>query len=389
MDWIRGRGRRGGEEGTGEEVVGSRRHWVPTSDGLLQAAEAKMLEGVRSKVQSLFVKLSDGSLIRTVHTDVVQPVNSNPVVLVHGFAAGLAFWTFNIDPLSQKQNVYAIDLLGFGRSSRPDFPSSAEEVEERYVSSLEEWREQVGLEKVVLCGHSFGGYLACCYALRHPERVAHLVLADPWGFPEQPPPGEEVIKISKFRRAVFSVLGSFNPFAMLRLAGPYGPSLINKVRPDIKAKYEAFFGEGDSRVMDYIYHCNAQKPSGEGAFMSLTSNMVYAKNPMINRIKDIDHSIPITILYGKDSWMMKLFDFERVLTQRPAGSAVKVNMIPDAGHHIYADQKDVFNEHIIEICNRTELAKSKSSSSSSNSSRGSSGKHNGVMDVGEMSLMLT
>ena len=39
-----------------------------------------------------------------------------------------------------------------------------------------------------------------------------------------------------------------------------GPTLISKFRPDLKKKYENIFGENDTRVMDYIYHCNAQCP---------------------------------------------------------------------------------------------------------------------------------
>lgn len=37
-----------------------------------------------------------------------------------------------------------------------------------------------------------------------------------------------------------------------------GPALINQFRPDLKKKYERVFGKDDTRVMDYIYHCNAQ-----------------------------------------------------------------------------------------------------------------------------------
>lgn len=70
---------------------------------------------------------------------------------------------------------------------------------------------------------------------------------------------------------------------------------------------------------------------------------------MIERLKDIDESIPITVIYGKESWMMKLFDFSLVRHQRK-GSYVEIKSINDSGHHIYLDQRDVFNEMIEEVC---------------------------------------
>lgn len=72
--------------------------------------------------------------------------------------------------------VVAFDQLGTGASDRPT--DSALWTIERYVEETETVRRALGLPRVHLLGHSWGGWLAIDYALAHPDAVKSLILAD-------------------------------------------------------------------------------------------------------------------------------------------------------------------------------------------------------------------
>ena len=82
------------------------------------------------------------------------------------------------------------------------------------------------LDKFILLGHSFGGYLASSYAIRYPNRLHQLVLADPWGFPEKPPDADRNSQIPIWIKMVVTLIQPFNPLAGLRAAGPWGKSQV-------------------------------------------------------------------------------------------------------------------------------------------------------------------
>jgi pimeloyl-ACP methyl ester carboxylesterase len=143
-----------------------------------------------------------------------------PIVLVHGMGGGVGLWVQNMDELAKNRPLHAFDLLGFGRSSRPNFSKNAHTVETEFVDSIEEWRQEMNLDKFILVGHSLGAFLASSYSIKHPERVKHLVLVDPWGFQEKM--ANRASTLPSWIRVILKLAQPFNPLAGLRAAGPLG-----------------------------------------------------------------------------------------------------------------------------------------------------------------------
>ena len=141
------------------------------------------------------VQIGEGAVIRSL---VMKPQECSlpekiPLVLVHGLWGGVGQFYKNLDHLHKDRRLYALDLPGFARSTRIPFPEEAEAVEAAFVSALERWREGVGLERLVLLGHSLGGFLSLSYSMTHPTRVRHLILDDPWGLGDPIPEEKKMI----------------------------------------------------------------------------------------------------------------------------------------------------------------------------------------------------
>uniref|UniRef100_A0A8C2MXW6 1-acylglycerol-3-phosphate O-acyltransferase ABHD5 n=4 Tax=Cricetulus griseus TaxID=10029 RepID=A0A8C2MXW6_CRIGR len=325
--------------------------WCPTSTSHLKEAEEKMLKCVPCTYKKEPVRISNGNRIWTLMFS--HDISSKtPLVLLHGFGGGLGLWALNFEDLSTDRPVYAFDLLGFGRSSRPRFDSDAEEVENQFVESIEEWRCALGLNKMILLGHNLGGFLAAAYSLKYPSRVSHLILVEPWGFPERPDLADQERPIPVWIRALGAALTPFNPLAGLRIAGPFGLSLVQRLRPDFKRKYSSMFE--DDTVTEYIYHCNVQTPSGETAFKNMTIPYGWAKRPMLQRIGDLHPDIPVSVIFGARS-CIDGNSGTSIQSLRPK-SYVKTIAILGAGHYVYADQPEEFNQKVKEICHMVDRA---------------------------------
>jgi pimeloyl-ACP methyl ester carboxylesterase len=95
-----------------------------------------------------------------------------PILLLHGYGAGIWVWEKQIEALSQSYRVYALDLIGHGYSDRPKISYTPE----TYIHFLRDFMDGLGIEKATLIGNSMGGGMAWAMAIRYPERVDRLVL---------------------------------------------------------------------------------------------------------------------------------------------------------------------------------------------------------------------
>jgi len=197
--------------------------------------------GVSDVVHQEFVYIGNNQFISTlsVKASAGHCVAAVPLVLLHGVGTGAALWVLNLTSVATQRTVYAIDMLGFGRSSRVTFSSDPAVAEMEFVESLEAWRCAVHVDTFILVGHCFGGYIATSYALRYPSHVRHLLVADPWGFVEQRPEvnsissstdntvGVRQLPMPLWVKVLALLLQPFNPFSALRIAGSWGMCIEN------------------------------------------------------------------------------------------------------------------------------------------------------------------
>ena len=348
---------------------------------------------------------------------------TNDLVMLHGYGAGLGFFFRNFDALSRLAGwkLYALDMLGMGRSSRPPFKIRAKErqaqineAEAWFVDSLEEWRVKKGIDRFTLLGHSMGGYMAVAYALKYPGHLKKLILASPVGIPEDPyavneamPEPQESTAVNEFtqsgtettsgssgsattdkkqvqpRRPYAKWLttlwdANISPFSIVRLPGPLGPRLVSGWT---SRRFNHLEKDQSKALHDYSYSLFRQPGSGEYVLAYILAPGAYARSPLIRRMQGIgrqwitannedsaadavhrvrEAGVPVVFMYGENDWMdvkgghaateTILAEKKKALASATAeekareNGDAKVVIIRKAGHHVYLDSPEHFNE---------------------------------------------
>eukprot|EP00753_Platysulcus_tardus_P020966 PLAT8513.1.p2 GENE.PLAT8513.1~~PLAT8513.1.p2 ORF type:complete len:432 (-),score=191.40 PLAT8513.1:79-1332(-) len=350
--------------------------WIPYTPDRARDAESRLLSTLSGKWKVEDVQLRDG---RTMHalecerlsfdevSDGGRPIAGDaavalaaegddevPVVMLHGYASALGSWFAAGDwpVLRSKYRVYALDWPGWGRSSRHRWEiETVEEAEDYFVEALEEWRQQKGIERMRLVGHSLGGYLSAVYALRYPDRVEKLVLVSPAAVPPAKPvklPASGGMRT--LARALLSLWDSgYTPQSMIRGLGPAGQWLA--------ALYVDKRGEFSSPMLqkaaftDYMAQMTMAPSTADECLPCLLAPFAQAKQPLAHRLHQLQ--MPVSFLYGGRDWM----DWTAADALRDVvPTDVRVYTVGRAGHYVWMEDMVEFEAKLLLAMEDSDLA---------------------------------
>lgn len=250
-----------------------------------------------------------------------------PLLLVHGFGASTDHWRKNISGLSPHFEVWAIDLLGFGRSAKAALEYSGD----LWRDQLHDFITEVIGRSTVLAGNSLGGYATLCVAAQRPESAAGLILLNPAGpFTEtqtvtKPDPFREVLT-NLTRTVLLSPLPSWLLFQYVRQK-----SMIRKTLSKVYLDQTAI----TEQLIEDIYRPSCD-PGAAQVFASVFKSPRGEKNDVL--LSQI--SCPLLMLWGEgDPWMNSRSRGARFRTHYPQLSEYYLQ----AGHCPHDEVPDQVN----------------------------------------------
>lgn len=245
--------------------------------------------------------------------------DGDPVVLVHGMAASNQHWPSMLHDLAQAGfRGYAPDLPGHGASPKPDEPSqySAQAV----FGAFERWMVTLGSAGPVrLVGHSLGGFMSLLYTHRHPQRVASLVLIDPYISQGQLPP---VLRLINRR-----------PGVAARAYRKIPPKLVHLIF-DLDLTITDHF-PGPIRETIAMDHLRA------------SPNIIYLGASIWDLTPSLPEiQTPTLLIWGERDRTLKPASFRSMAQQLPQ---VEIYPIPGIGHQPQIGRAEQINRRIIEF----------------------------------------
>lgn len=230
-----------------------------------------------------------------------------PVLLLHGFPETSYMWRDYLPAIAAAgRRAIAPDLIGCG-DSEPDPPATWE----RHIEALAELVTEVGLDRVVLVVHDWGGLIGLRWACEHPERIAALVISDTGFFPD----------------------GRWHGMAEgLRTEGR-GEQMLEALDRAAFGQLMAASSPGfDERTVDEYFRAFSTPERRAGILEMYRSGEFSKLEPYEGRLAGL--GVPTLLLWGEKDEFAPIGGAHRFQREIPGA---ELEAIPAAGHFVWSD----------------------------------------------------
>ena len=312
-----------------------------------QASDKK--SSVKSAAQSL-IKIEEGFV--DAHGVLIYYTafgEGKPLLILHGGpGASHDYFLPYLLPLARENRLIFIDERGSGRSQKLEDPKGY--TVGNMVEDVEAVRQVLGLGKIDLMGHSFGGVLAQAYALKYPKNLSSLILCSTFH------------STAKMNEVLKNIKEKMAPELLARIEKMEKDGLYGHGKDFEKGRYSpeymiAAWGEGYFKYL-YQNHPDANYDpvangnmawdvyremwGSDGEFVidgnlksaEYTDSLSAIKVPTLITVGDHDECAP---------------SLSEEMHQKIAGS--KLVILPKSGHMTFVDQPDLFIKTINEFLN--------------------------------------
>lgn len=250
-------------------------------------------------------------------THYVERGSGEPVIFLHGFFFDTNMWSKSIDVLAERYKVYAIDLWGFGYSTRKPLEYGYP----LYKKQLLQFMDALDIQKASLIGQSMGGGTIIYFTVSNRERVEKIVLVNAAGMPNTLPLMGRISNLPGVGEFMYSLNNDFIRKFTLGNNFLYNKHLITEEYYEQLTQFHKI--KGSSEVM-----------------LTVTRKQFF--DTLIEEIITLgDMDVPTLIVWGRNEKSIPL-PIGRELHKLLKDSRLEI--LDQAGHCSNMDQPERFNQ---------------------------------------------
>jgi pimeloyl-ACP methyl ester carboxylesterase len=243
-----------------------------------------------------------------------------PIVLAYGIGGNAEMWRPNRDALAARHRLVLWEPRGHARSESPEDPARVTFA--HWVLDLHDLIAHLGLEHAVVGGLSLGGGIAARFALKHPERVAALIVVDSSSAAGLPLDVDNLIM--RARSIKVTLEGGMDAMAEFAIAS--NPNVAGRLKLDPSARQE---------ILDYY---RMLTPIGYANALRALLQMDY----ITDRLPEI--RVPTLLICGDEDPSLGPM---RVMEQKIKDA--RFVLLSPAGHFGNRDQPESFNRAVLDF----------------------------------------